>query len=169
MLGTVLPVFNRLVNRYDLELLIIGSLDLICQKQIQEFFQLHPQNAGRVQVVGSVENDRLPPILGECDILVHPRLGDGCPNSVIEAMACGVAVVCGSWGGTSELVGDGGIVVETRQWSYGDEFIEGLCEAIHIMIPDLESYKKNARLRAEEVFDIKKIAKSYAEAMEIQI
>ncbi|HSN73916.1 MAG TPA: glycosyltransferase family 4 protein [Anaerolineae bacterium] len=167
MLGTVLPVFAHLWQRFDLELHVVGSLAPICWRQIEAFRQNYPEASDRIQVVDSVNNDDLPRYIQQSDLLVHPRLGDSCPNVVIEAMACGVPVVCGSWGGTSELVGEGGVVVPTGQWTYGEKFISDLCGAATIILENLDSYKSKARQRAEQAFDIQNVAREYARSMGI--
>ena len=169
VLGSVLPVFERLWQLYDLELLIVGSLEPICEQQIKEFAQAHPAAAERIRVVGPVDNDDLPIYMQQADILVHPRLGDWCPNIVIEAMACGLPVVCGSWGGAAELVGDGGVIVPTGEWTYGEEFVVGLSKATETVLAHLDIYKCRARQRAEKTFDIKQVARMYAHSMGIEI
>jgi len=165
MLGSILPAFDALLKHQNIELWIIGSMDLICKQQIMHYCKVNPEGSKRIKVVGYVDNDELPSFINQTDILVHPRLGDWCPNTVIECMACGVPVVCGSWGGTAELVGEGGAVVQTNQWAYGQGYINGLVQAVEMVICDLDSYKAKARRRAEEVFDIRLVAKRYAEAM----
>lgn len=167
MLGTVLPVFEKLWKRYDLELLIVGSMEPVCKQQLADFGSKYPQAAERITAVGAVDNDDLPDYVRQADILVHPRLGDWCPNTVIEAMACGLPVACGSWGGTAELVGEGGIVAPTGEWAYGEEFVEGLAGAVESIISRLDEYKRAARSRAESVFDIRNVAHEYAKCMGI--
>ena len=44
-----------------------------------------------IRIEGFVEN--MSDYLGACDILVSCSLFEGCPNSVMEAMACGLAVI----------------------------------------------------------------------------
>ena len=168
MLGTVLPVFRRLWRRFDLELLIVGAMDDICRKQINDVFRLFTEISERIWVVGAVPNNEVPQYLQQADILVHPRLGDGCPNVVIEAMACGLPVACGSWGGTAELVGDGGVVVTTGEWTYGEEYEADLASAVECILGDLDGYRVRARKRAEQVFDIREIAGRYLNALGIQ-
>jgi glycosyltransferase involved in cell wall biosynthesis len=54
------------------------------------------------------------PAMRSIDIFVHPSLTEGMPNAVMEAMACGCAVVATSVGGTPELIEHGvnGLLVE---------------------------------------------------------
>ena len=168
MLRTVLPVFGRLWRRWDLELLIVGSLDPINRQILEEFQQSEPEVAGRIEWVGPVTNTDLPQYMQQADLLVHPRLGDGCPNVVIEAMACGLPVVCGSWGGAAELVGNGGVVIATDPWEYGEQFVDGLTDAMVQILSDLERYKVAARARAEAEFDIRRIAGRYLQALGLE-
>ena len=39
-------------------------------------------------------------------LLLHTKVKDPCPSTVVEAMACGLPVVYPASGGTVELVGD---------------------------------------------------------------
>ena len=169
MLGTVLPVFDRLWQRHDLELLIVGRMDEISRRLLDEFFTDKPQAAARVHVVGSVPNEDMLRHMQQADILVHPRQGDWCPNVIIEAMACGLPVVCGSWGGAAELVGDGGQVVPTGPWEYGELFVEDLVEAVTQILDDLDRYRIAARARAEADFDICYTASRYLEALGLEV
>ncbi len=61
--------------------------------------------AGCVDFVGHSEN--IPKILAEAIFLVHTSEKEGCPNAVMEAMACGRAVVATDVGDVSSLVEDG--------------------------------------------------------------
>jgi glycosyltransferase involved in cell wall biosynthesis len=64
-----------------------------------------PEYAGSVRFVGWVERTR--EWLPACDILIHPSSAEGLPNSVLEAMACGVSVIATRAGGTAEIIRDG--------------------------------------------------------------
>ena len=165
MLGTVLPVFARLWRRHDLELHVVGSLSQICRQQLADFSDNYSEASERIKVVGAIDNDDMPQHMRQADVLLHPRLGDWCPNVVVEALACGLPVVCGSWGGASELVGAGGISVPTEQWSYGEEFINGMATAVETVLASLPEYRVRARQRAEAEFDISRVAEAYALAM----
>jgi len=165
VLGTVLPVFGQLWRRYDLELHVVGTLGKICRRQLTDFSESNPEAGGRIMVTGPVDNDDMPNYMRQADILLHPRLGDWCPNVVVEALACGLPVVCGSWGGSAELVGSGGIIVPTEKWSYGPEFVQGMVMAVETVLASLDDYRVLARQRAEAEFDIFHIANKYALAL----
>ncbi|HYL79884.1 MAG TPA: glycosyltransferase [Candidatus Acidoferrum sp.] len=61
--------------------------------------------AARVEFVG--EQGDVVPYLHRMDVYVQSSVAEGMPNSVLEAMACGLPVVATSVGGTLELVLDG--------------------------------------------------------------
>ena len=152
-------------KKHDLELLIVGSMDEINQRQLDDFRRSNPQAADRIHVVGPLPNDEMPQYMQQADILVHPRLGDWCPNTVVEAMACGLPVVCGRWGGAAEVVGDAGRVVPTNEWEYGEKFVEGLSQAVVHILENLNHYRTAARTRAEAKFDIRQVASAYLQAL----
>ena len=73
--------------------------------------------------------------------------------------------MCGSWGGTAELVGDGGEIVPTEQWGYGSMFVEGMSTAVERIISSLDNYIAKARQQAEDKYDIRLVSNKYKAAM----
>jgi len=53
----------------------------------------------------------LPSLYVAADAMLFISWLDCCPNAVVEALACGVPVMCSHNGGTNELVGDDGVVL----------------------------------------------------------
>lgn len=168
MLGTILPVFGSIYKEWELDLVIIGPLDSINRETLEEFRRGDPISSERIKWIGPVANSELPRYLQDADVLLHPRLGDSCPNTVIEAMACGLPVVCGSWGGTAELVGNAGVVVQTGPWEYGKKYQENFADGVVQVLQNLDRYKAVARSRAEAEFDIRNIATKYLQALGVQ-
>jgi glycosyltransferase involved in cell wall biosynthesis len=91
--------------------------------------------------------------LKESDVFVLPSfgLGEAAPVSVMEAMACGLPVVCSIIGGTPDMITNGkdGILVEQKD-------VDGLYSAFKMLLEDVEKRRKlgkEARLRALEAFD----------------
>jgi len=60
-------------------------------------------------------HDHLPAVYSAIDILALPSQSEGCPNVVMEAMACGTPCVVAAVGAAPKIVGDTGVVVRDRQ------------------------------------------------------
>lgn len=57
-----------------------------------------------VKLIGSQLNDRLPYWYNAADIFCLATSGEGSPNVVLEALACGTPVVVNAVGGISEIM-----------------------------------------------------------------
>ncbi len=93
------------------------------------------------------------------DIFVLPSLQEGMPNSLLEAMACGLPVIASKIGGVVDVVEDGksGILFEA-----GD--VSGLASAMIRLLKDTELRQRlgaEARKRIVDNFSIDGIADEY--------
>lgn len=86
----------------DVELDIVGSGSL---RQPLETFSL--ENGLRVNFLGNLPNASLPDVICAADIYIQPSLYEGHPKTIIEAMACGVAVIAGDSAGIHDLITHG--------------------------------------------------------------
>lgn len=70
----------------------------------------------RVTLRGRLPPDEVTAVLQRADVLLHTSCAEGISNAVLEAMACGLAVVTTDAGGMREAVRDGvdGLVVPVR-------------------------------------------------------
>ena len=76
------------------------------EKQIE-----HPN----IKYVGKINIEELPNYLRGGNAFIHLSWLDGCPNTVIEALACGLPVICSHNGGTKEVVRSNGIIIECEE------------------------------------------------------
>ena len=78
--------------------------------------QLNAMNYNNVHLLGWVKNEDKTKLLKETDIYLQLSHVEGFPNSVLEAMASGKAVLCTDVGAVSDLVIDGvnGFTVSSR-------------------------------------------------------
>lgn len=117
------------------------------------------QEAHRLGITNCIEflgyRDDIPDILARATFVSHTAESEGCPNVVMEAMACGRAVVAMDVGDMSSLVEDGttGFVVAP-----GDEAQLAQCMATLIADHDLcRRMGEAGRLRAEHEFGLERL------------
>ncbi len=74
---------------------------------VRERLAREPALAGRVRYVGPVVEEEKAALLGQTDLFVLPSTSDTSSVALLEAMACGAAVVGPTTGGAAEVVRDG--------------------------------------------------------------
>lgn len=174
LLGTVgflrsrprLEVFFDVARRLPIRprLLLIGKLDTYCQETLARA-QADPYWQGAIRHVPSVPPQKLVSYYQEMDCLVHAVVGDACPNVVVEALACGIPVVCPLEGGTAELLGAGGIAAKDTDIIYGEELRVNMAKGIETVLEDLTNFKRRAREQAEKNNDVNQLTSRYLQAL----
>ena len=108
-----------------------------------------------VRFTGRYTQDEAPDVFRSAHVLLHTKVNDPCPTTVIEALACGVPVAYARSGGTVELVGDeAGVGAPHPDGFERDEppSPEALAAAVGTVLEDRERYAGAARQRAVERF-----------------
>jgi glycosyltransferase involved in cell wall biosynthesis len=89
---------------------LIGGIEIIGEgRELREGLELL-RASGRSDLVrqaGPSDHETVPERLRTASVLVHPSRDEGMPTAVFEAMACGLAVVATTAGGTPEVVRHG--------------------------------------------------------------
>ncbi|MBL4747943.1 MAG: glycosyltransferase family 4 protein [Magnetovibrio sp.] len=110
----------------------------------------------RVCLTGPYTQEQATTIYQNSDAYIMTKHNDPCPNTVLEALACGLPVLYSDTGGVAELVGDAGIGLECAQ-GWGEPQVP---EVRLIGQGMVDVFKKHdvfrliARTRAVERFDI---------------
>lgn len=68
----------------------------------------------RVEFLGYVPDEDLPKLYSAADVFVYPSIYEGFGLPVLEAMACGCPVIAFDNSSLPEVVGNGGLLVETN-------------------------------------------------------
>ncbi len=107
-------VLNEILPHLDFEMVFIGPIPQ--EKQI---------NHSRVRYLGIIKNpDLIKQHLQKADVLICPSYSEGMPTVILEAMACGCAIIATDVGATNVLVD------EENGWLLKGNIVNGLRKAI---------------------------------------
>jgi glycosyltransferase involved in cell wall biosynthesis len=121
-----------------------------------------------VQWAGVVPAERIPEIDRSANLLYSSDIHPACPNSVIEALACGLPVVAFNTGALPELVqGDAGRVVPYGgdPWRLDKPDVSALAGAALEILACQEIFRRAARKRAEAAFGLDQMVEGYLDAL----
>jgi colanic acid/amylovoran biosynthesis glycosyltransferase len=104
-------------------------------------------------LLGVVSQDRVRDLLRQADLLALTSIGQGeaAPVAVMEAMACGLPVICSRIGGTPDMIDDGinGFLVDQKD-------VDGIHDALMRLTREdglADRISVAARAQAREAFD----------------
>lgn len=152
-LRTLLSGYAQVAKRRPASLLIVGEVREGEDRKIFDEFKItNPQLP--IIITGAVPHQDMPAYYALMDVFVHPSLRDGMPNALLEAMACGKAVIATPVGGTVDVLEDGinGLTVPVND-------AEGLSSAITKLLEDeplRERLGKSAREKIRMEFTVEK-------------
>jgi glycosyltransferase involved in cell wall biosynthesis len=144
------------VRPFVLELVGDGSERAMLERLVME-----RNLTKQVEFFGWVERTRLAEYYRRADIFVTATIWEGMPNTVLEAMACGLPVVGSSAPGMDQLVHNGknGYLVPLKD-------IAALASRLRLLInnpADLPRMGHHSRLIAEQEFTWEHITRQYVE------
>lgn len=125
----LIEAFNKLDHKgADLKLLIVGSGGL---KTSLEEQVVKSGIKEKVLFCGKKDHEEIPIYINACDVFCLPSINEGCPNVVLEALACGKPVVASRVGGIPDMVTSDkfGVLVEPQD---SVALAEGLKKALLI-------------------------------------
>jgi glycosyltransferase involved in cell wall biosynthesis len=153
---------NALAKKFKIELMIVGRVDRRSKNKFKN------QTAFRIQFMDAVQRDHIPWLMRSAHVLFSAEVNPPCPNSVIEALACGLPVIGFDTGSLSELVrGDSGRVVAygANEWKLEKPDIPALANATVEILEEQDRFRTLARARAESNFDVEKMVDEYLKVL----
>lgn len=160
-LEPMLEAMDYITQETDDALLVLaGTLT----QEMKRVFSKY-ERSGYVKYIGRIPNEKLPFYERGADLFMFSTPNPFCPNSVIEALACGLPVAVYDTGAMRELVGeDAGVLAEHKSddlWRFSNPDPQKLAQAALKIQKHNKKYKRAARNRAVKLFSIKKISKQY--------
>jgi glycosyltransferase involved in cell wall biosynthesis len=147
---------------FPMELMVVGKITEEHRLRVERQARVPIRWAGVLEPASVVESMQSAHLLFSADL--HPA----CPNSVIEALACGLPVVAFDTGAVSELVqGESGKVVPygTDPWKIEVPDIPALAAAAADVLRNQERYSKGARAQAEAQLGLDRMVDGYLKAL----
>lgn len=144
-LSTLLSAYAQICKKQPVSLLIIGEIREGEDKKLFEEFRLTNLQLP-ITITGQIPHADLPTYYSLMDVFVHPSVRDGMPNAVLEAMACGKAVIATPVGGVKDVIVDdvNGLLVNVND-------AEGLAEKIAEALSQPEKRESIGRAAREAV------------------
>jgi glycosyltransferase involved in cell wall biosynthesis len=118
--------------------------------------------------LGVVAPEAIPALDRSAHLLFASDVMPACPNSVVEALACGLPVVSFDTGALPELVTpEAGRIVHYGgdAWRLEPPHIEALASAALEVVAAGEAMRRGARRRAEAGLDVETMADGYLSAL----
>jgi glycosyltransferase involved in cell wall biosynthesis len=156
----LVKLLNQRMNK-PVELLVVGDVPAEIRIQAESI-------SSSVVWRGVVKREEIPALDRSAHLFYSSDVNAACPNSVIEALACGLPVTGFDTGALPELVPSsvgriakyGGDV-----WNLDKPNIYALADGAHAVLRDIENLRKGARKFAEENFDIDQITSQYLKVL----
>ena len=153
---------NQLARKYKIELTIVGRVDSRTKKRLKD------QTAFRIHFMDTVKREHIPWLMRSSHLLFSAEVNPPCPNSVIEALACGLPVIGFDTGSLSELVqGDAGRLAPygANQWKLEQPDIQALANAADEVLKDNDRFRKSARGQAEKNLGLEQMVDDYLKVL----
>ncbi len=163
-LDIALELGETLAGKHGLpmELMVVGKISEAHKSRVE----------GRAKIpmiwAGVLPQSEIPGVMSQADLLYSADLHPACPNSVIEALACGLPVVAFDTGAVKELVtGEAGRVVPYGgdPWNIDRPDIPALAEAAAEILRNRARFSEEARRQAELHLGLDAMIDGYLKAL----
>ena len=183
-----IAVAEKLAEKFPMEVVVAGSVDDATKnkiatelmekkrKVISDHSVLSPGTArqGRcvanlsVKFLGTIPREQIPQLARSSHLMYCAEVNPPCPNSVLEALACGLPVIGFDSGSLKELVtGDAGRVVPygSNPWKLETPDISALATSAEDVLTKQDQFRAAARMRAESTFGLDQMVDAYLKVL----
>ena len=155
--STIRSIAAAINQGLNVRLIIAGGLD----NTVKNMSYILTEKLGitdSIMFTGPYTQEQAPLIYNNANAYVMTKHNDPCPNTVIEALSCGLPVLYSATGGVPELVGkEAGVALKCDQgWEEpAVPSTEDMCNGMIEIVKKYEEMRFSARNRAVKKFDIK--------------
>ena len=159
-LDNAIYLAETLAEKHDflMELMVVGKITEELREQVQAKSKIP------INWAGTVPREQIPEIDRSAHLFFSADINAACPNSVIEALACGLPVVSFDTGALKELVPENaGRIVPygNNLWNLERPDIPTLAAASEDLLREQERFRKAARASAESHLGVDKMVDKY--------
>lgn len=165
-------VAEKMSVNYPMEVVVAGVVDEATQKKFAQGDFLATGDGGKSNItitfLGTVPRADIPKLARSSHFMYCAEVNPPCPNSVIEALACGLPVIGFDTGSLKELVGDeAGVIVPygANPWKLETPNIAALAESAGEILEKQDQFRAAARRRAESAFGLDQMVESYLKVL----
>ena len=153
-------VAEKMSAKYPMEVVVAGVVDETTQRKLQSKVP--------IKFLGTVPRADIPKLARSSHMMYCAEVNPPCPNSVIEALACGLPVIGFDSGSLKELVtDDAGCIVPygANPWKLETPDIDALASSAGEVLEKQSQFRAAARKRAESAFGLDQMVESYLKVL----
>ncbi len=162
-LGNAVRLAEGLAARgWPLEVIVVGEVSAALKAEWAA------KSALPLTWAGLVKRESVPGLMRSAHLLFSADVHPSCPNSVIEALACGLPVVSFETGSLAELVTpECGFIAPygSNAWKLESPEVNGLVVGAESVLREWPKFSAAARQRAESAFGLEMMVDKYLEAL----
>jgi glycosyltransferase involved in cell wall biosynthesis len=151
-----------LSERFPVNLIIAGTIDARSKERFEKESKIP------IEILGVVPREEVPELMRSSHLLFSAEINPPCPNSVIEALACGLPVVGFDTGSLRELVGEAAgrlVPYGGDPWKLEPPDVPALAKATTEILLEQERFRSASRTRADELFSVDKMVDAYLKVL----
>ncbi len=163
-LETAVSLAERLENAHSLrmEVMVVGKVAPALEAAWKQ------RERVPLQFAGLVSREQIPALDRSAHLLYAADINAACPNSVVEALACGLPVVSYDTGALPELVsGEAGRIIPYGgdPWRLDPPDLDALARGAVEVLAEQARFRAGARRRAEEALGLEPMVDAYLDVL----